>query len=229
MERKAMKLPRIGIYTMGLKHYWGQFPGLRDRMLEYGSFISSKIQGMNCEVFFYGLVDSEETGAAAGEYFNANHVDLIFAHSGTYVTSASVLPVHQICKVPTIILNLQPTTQINYAQTTTGEWLAHCGACPVPELSNAFHRAGINYRIINGLLGLDYTPEISLTNENTANRPEAIRAWEQIKEWTLAARVKRNLQGARFGFLGNTYSGMLDLYSDFTMFQSETGAHLQVL
>ena len=35
--------------------------------------------------------------------------------------------------------------------------------------------------------------------------------------------------GARFGFLGNTYSGMLDMYSDFAMFQGQTGAHLQVL
>ncbi len=60
-------------------------------------------------------------------------------------------------------------------------------------------------------------------------RPEAIRAWKTIKEWILAARVKRNLQGARFGFLGNTYSGMLDMYSDFTMFQSQTGAHIQIL
>lgn len=229
MKLKETKKARIGIYTMGLKHYWGQFSGLRERMIEYGEFISAKVKDMNAEVFFYGLVDSEEEGKKAGEYFNGNNVDLIFAHAGTYVTSSSVLPVHQTCKALTIILNLQPTAKINYEKTTTGEWLAHCGACPVPELANAFHRAGIQHKIVNGLLGLDYTPKISLTKEDTANRPEAIKAWNQIKEWVLAASVKAGLSNARFGFLGNTYSGMLDMYSDFTMFQAQTGAHLEVL
>lgn len=229
MRLKETKKARIGVYTMGLKHYWGQFPGLRERMIEYGEFISKKAKNMNAEVFFYGLVDCEEEGKKAGEYFNGNNVDLILAHAGTYVTSASVLPVHQRCKALTIILNLQPTAKINYEKTTTGEWLAHCGACPVPELANAFHRSGIQHKIVNGLLGLDYTPEISLTKEDTGNRPEAIKAWKQIEEWVLAASVKSGLSNARFGFLGNTYSGMLDMYSDFTMFQAQTGAHLEVL
>jgi L-arabinose isomerase len=52
---------------------------------------------------------------------------MIFAHAGTYVTSASVLPVHQTCNAPAVILNLQPTAQINYERTSTGEWLAHAG------------------------------------------------------------------------------------------------------
>ena len=40
---KETKKARIGVYTMGLKHYWGQFPGLRERMIEYGQFIADKI------------------------------------------------------------------------------------------------------------------------------------------------------------------------------------------
>lgn len=231
MERlKTVKKAQIGIYTMGLKHYWGQFPGLRERLLEYGTFIAEKISAAGmAEVHYYGLVDSEDEGRKAGRYFNEHQVDLIFAHAGTYVTSASVLPVHQTCKALTVILNLQPTARINYEMTTTGEWLAHCGACPVPELTNAFHRSNIRHFVVNGLLGLDYTPEISLTKENTHDRPEALKAWREIKEWVQAAAIKSGLAGTRFGFLGNTYSGMLDLYSDFTMFQAQTGAHLEVL
>ena len=95
-------------------------------------------------------------------------------------------------------------------KTSTGEWLAHCGACPVPEVANAFNRAGIKYRQVNGLLGLDYTPEISVTDENTANRPEVIKAWQKIGEWVDAAKVKAALQYCRFGFLGNNYNGMLE-------------------
>ena len=162
-------------------------------------------------------------------YFNANQVDLIFAHSVTYVTSASVLPLHQRCKAPVIILNLQPAVRINYPKTTTGEWLAHCGACPVPELTNAFARSGIDYRVINGLLGLERTPEISLADEATAGRPEAVKAWNQVEEWVTAVAVRAGIAGSRFGFLGNTYCGMLDMYSDFTMLQAQTGMHVEVL
>jgi len=226
----STKEARIGIYTMGLKHYWNQFPGLRERLMEYGSFISNRVEAMGkVKVFFYGLVDCPEEGRRAGEYFNANHVDLIFAHAGTYAVSAAVLPVHQACKALTVILNLQPAARINYEVTTTGEWLAYCGACPVPEIANAFHRSGISCKIINGLLGMEHTPEISLANENTAMRPEAKKAWKEIEEWVLAAGVKSGLAASRFGFLGNTYSGMLDMYTDFTIFQAQTEAHVEVL
>ena len=226
---REMKKPKIGLYSMGLKHYWKQFPGLKERLEEYGKFIAKSIEAMGAEVCFYGIVDGEQEGLKAGEYFAKENVDLLFAHAATYVTSASILPVHQICKAPTVVLNLQPSAKINYAKTTTSEWLCHCNACPVPEISNAFHRAGIAYRVINGLLGLDYTPKSSITNEITNTRPEAMRAWKLIQEWVLAAKVKANLCGARFGFLGNTYSGMLDLYSDFAMFQGQTGSHVQIL
>ena len=96
-SRKQVKKPRIGIYSMGLKHYWGQFPGLRERLIEYGDFIGGKVQEFGADTCFYGLVDCEQEGKKAGEYFNENHVDLILAHSAIYVTSASVLPLHQIC------------------------------------------------------------------------------------------------------------------------------------
>ena len=226
---KEAKKPIIGVYSMGLKQYWSQFDGLRQRLDSYGRYIAHRMEAMDATICYYGLVDCEEEGRRAGEYFQAQHVDLIFAHSATYVTSASILPLHQICPAPTVLLNLQPTARINYEKTTTGEWLAHCGACPVPEISNAFNRAGIPFHVINGLLGMDHTPDISMTDENTAQRPEAQRAWRLIGEWIQAARVACNLSGARFGFLGNTYSGMLDMYSDFTMFQAQTGAHIQVL
>jgi L-arabinose isomerase len=225
---KPTKKPRIGIYSSGLKAYWTQFEGLEDRLISYGKHIEAQLAPLG-EVWNFGLVDSEEIGREAGEWFNTHNVDLIFSHSATYVTSSCILPIHQICKAPVVILNLQPTAEMNYATTTTGEWLAHCGACPVPELANAFNRGNISYRIINGLLGLETTPSISMTDEITFNRPEAIKAWKEIIEWAEAAKVKRTLQHSRFGFLGNNYSGMLDMYSDFTMIQAQMGIHVELL
>ncbi|MDQ0877085.1 L-arabinose isomerase [Paenibacillus sp. V4I3] len=225
---KASKKPRIGLYSVGLRAYWEQFPGLKERLEDYGRFIEKRISEW-ADVYYYGLVDTEEEGRKAGEWLNERHVDLVFCHAATYSTSSTVLPVHQICKAPAVFLNLQPTLRLDYDQSTTGEWLAHCGACPVPEFANVFNRAGIPFRVVNGVLGLDCTPAISLTNEVTHKRPEAVRAWREIEEWVKAAGVPRTLQHSRFGFLGNTYSGMLDMYSDFTMISAQTGLHVEVL
>lgn len=219
---------KIGLYSGGLNAYWDQFPGLRERLEGYGLFIENRLAGYG-DIYNFGLVDCEESGRAAGDYFNQHGVDLIFCHSATYVTSGSILPIHQICTAPTVVLNLQPAIRINYEKTSTGEWLAHCGACPVPELSNAFNRAGIPFRVISGLLGQNETPAISLTDEDTANRPEAIRAWREIEEYVRAAGVKRTLRYSRFGFLGNYYGGMLDMYSDLTQLQAATGIHVKIL
>lgn len=225
---KAPKKPRIGLYSTGLRAYWEQFPGLRERLIDYGRFIEERLSEWG-EVHNYGLVDTEGEGRAAGDWFSARNVDLVFCHVATYSTSSNVLPVHQRCGAPTIFLNLQPTARINYAQSTTGEWLAHCNACAVPEFSNALNRAGMPFRVVSGLLGLRQTPAISLADEVTHERPEAIRAWQQIEQWARAAGVRRTLRESRFGFLGNTYSGMLDMYSDFTMLQAQLGLHIEIL
>ena len=95
LKKKEMKKAKIGIYSVGLKHYWGQFPGLRERLAGYGEFIAKQIEGLGGKTYFYGLVDCEQEGQKAGAYFNEKNVDLIFVHAATYVTSASVLPVHQ--------------------------------------------------------------------------------------------------------------------------------------
>jgi L-arabinose isomerase len=225
---KPAKKPRIGLYSVGLRAYWDQFAGLRERLIGYGQHIEQRLSEWG-EVHNFGLVDTEGAGRQAGEWLQARNVDLVFCHVATYSTSSTVLPVHQICKAPAVVLNLQPAARIDYARSTTGEWLAHCNACATPEFANTFNRAGMPFRVVNGLLGLRATPDISLADEVTYQRPEAVRAWREIEAWARAAGVKRTLQHSRFGFLGNTYSGMLDMYSDFAMIQAQTGLHVEML
>ncbi|MBC7960389.1 MAG: L-fucose/L-arabinose isomerase family protein, partial [Vallitaleaceae bacterium] len=78
-------------------------------------------------------------------------------------------------------------------------------------------------------LGLKETPAISMANEVTYNHPDAIEAWREIEEWIRATTVVRTLQYSKMGFLGHTYPGMLDMYSDFTMIQAQTGMHVEIL
>ena len=225
---KDIKRARIGLYSAGLYTYWEQFEGLYDCLTEYNKFIEKKLSEFG-EVFNFGMVDTEDKGRKAGEFFNAHNVDIVFSHAATYYTSACVLPVHQICKAPVIILNLQPTPEMSYETTGTDRWLAQCVGCSIPEISNAFNRSGIVFRSVNGLLGLDHTPAFAKADENTSNRPEAIKAWKDIEDWCMAATVKRTLSHARFGFLGGYYSGMLDMYSDLTMLQAQTGIDVEIL
>lgn len=229
LERiKATKKARIGIYSAGLHAYWDQFAGLYDCLMGYNAFISERLSELG-EVFNFGLVDTEDKGREAGEYFNHNNVDIVFSHAATYYTSSCVLPVHQICKAPVIILNLQPTAEMAYDKTGTDRWLAQCVGCSIPEISNAFNRSGIPFRVVNGLLGLKETPAFAIADEVTCDRPEAIKAWKEIEEWCMAAEVKRTLSHARFGFLGGYYSGMLDMYSDLTMLSAQTGMDVEIL
>src|SRR5262249_50807870 len=44
-----------------------------------------------------------------------------------------------------------------------------------------------------------------------------------------AAHAVRSLRTSRLGFLGHTYPGMLDMYSDFTQVHAQTGAHVELL
>jgi L-arabinose isomerase len=114
---------------------------------------------------------------------------------------------------------LQPVPALDYLETDTAEWLANCCACCVPEISNAFARSHIQFNVVSGLLS---------PVEGHANRYHE-RAWQEIAEWVQAASVLRAVNYSRIGFLGHTYPGMLDMYSDFTMHHAQLGTHIEVL
>jgi L-arabinose isomerase len=58
---------------------------------------------------------------------------------------------------------------------------------------------------------------------------EDAAAWSEIEDWCRAAVVARAVRESRIGFLGHTYPGMLDMYSDFTAAQAQLGLHVEVL
>ena len=92
----------------------------------------------------------------------------------------------------------------------TGEWLAHCQACSVPEFACVFNRSGIRYDIVTGYLSDEL-------------------AWKEIAYWVDAARVVHGMRMNRLGILGNYYCGMLDVYTDVTQQSSVFGTHVELL
>jgi len=220
---------KIGLFSIGLAAYWPQFEGLEKRLTAYGAFVGKKMADIGVEVVDVGMVDDQPKAQKASDRFISEGVDLIVCYVTTYSTSSQVLPAVQQVGRPVLVLNLQPTAQLKYAQTGTGEWLANCQACCIPEISNAFARCNIDFHVVTGLLGLDTQPEGALANEVTANHPAAIAAWQEIEDWLEAVRVKKVLNRSRIGFLGHTYPGMMDMYSDFTQHTAFLGSHIEVL
>ena len=209
---------KIGIFSIGLNTYWPQFEGLEDRLGGYHKIITGKIRNMGVSVVDAGMVDSPEKAPKAAALFRKEEVDLIFLYISTYALSSTVLPVVQQTGVPVVVLNLQPVAAIDYKAFNnlgdrgkmTGEWLAHCQACSVPEIAGVFNRAGIDYHLVTGYLD-----------------EEAI--WDEIEEWIEAVRVKIVMRNNRVGLLGHYYGGMLDVYSDLTQQSAVFGNHFEMV
>jgi L-arabinose isomerase len=210
---------KIGLFSIGLEAYWRQFDGLKDRLLAYNQSIANRLQTSGAAVVNLGLVDTPEKALAAGHEFRQADVDLIFLHAATYALSSTVLPVVRRAKVPVVILNLAPGPAIDYEafngikdrQQMTGEWLAWCVSCPVPEIANVFSRSGLHFFQVTGMLADDPM------------------AWTEIDQWVEAAAVAHMLEHNRLGLMGHYYGGMLDIYSDLTAHCATFGTHIEMI
>ena len=202
---------RVGVFGIGLATYWPQFDGHKERIEGYQRRVEERVAELGADVVSAGLVDTAPKAREAGDRFAAAQVDVVFCHAVTYATSRQVLPAFQAAGVPVVLLGLQPTSSLDYEHTDTGEWLANCAACCVPEIAGACTRAGIPYDTVAGTIDDDD------------------RAWAKIAAWVRAAGAARALRRSRIGFLGHTYPGMLDMYTDFTMVHAQVGAHVEVL
>jgi L-arabinose isomerase len=210
---------KIGLFGIGLDTYWPQFPGLKERLEGYLNKVENKLADINPVIVNAGLVDNTDKAFAAGKLFRTQDVDIIFLYVTTYALSSTVLPVVQRAKVPIIILNLAPEAAIDYASFNamtdrtkmTGEWLAYCSACPVPEIANVFNRTGIKFHQVTGMLHNDD------------------ECWNEITEWVEAAKVQHIMAYNRMGCMGHYYSGMLDIYTDLTTQYAFFGGHIELL
>ncbi len=210
---------KIGLFGIGLDTYWDQFEGLEERLKGYLQEVENLLAAIHPAIVNAGLVDTADKAFAAGRLFRQQDVDLIFLYVTTYALSSTVLPVVQRAKVPVIILNLAPEAAIDYeafnAMTDrtkmTGEWLAFCSACPVPEIANVFNRTGIQFHQVTGMLHNDTECQAEIT------------------EWVQAAKVANTMAYNRLGCMGHYYSGMLDIYTDLTQQYAHFGGHIELL
>lgn len=209
----------IGLFGIGLDAYWPQFAGLEDRLKGYIARVAQLLDQSRVNVVNLGLIDTTEKAFAAGHQMRQADVDLIFLYVTTYALSSTVLPVVRRAKVPLILLNLAPGAAIDYDSFNkmddrtkmTGEWLAYCQACSVPEIANVLNRSRIPFFQVTGML------------ENDA------AALKEIREWIDAGRVAHKMEHNRLGVMGHYYGGMLDIYSDLTQQCAFFGGHIEIV
>ena len=210
---------KAGLFGIGLDQYWPQFQGLEARLKGYIQQAAGQLARPGVEVVNLGLIDTPEKALAAGHDFRQADVDLIFLLVTTYALSSTVLPAVRRAKVPVIVLNLSPGQALDYAwfnqlgdrTKMTGEWLAWCQACSVPEIANVFNRCRIPFFQVAGMLEDDPV------------------AWNEIDEWIAAAKVAHVMEHNRLGVMGHYYGGMLDIYSDLTQQCAHFGGHVEML
>ena len=217
--RPSDRTLKVGLFGIGLEAYWPQFQGLEERLKGYTLRVAERLGRLGVEVVNLGLIDTPAKAVVAGHQFRQADVDLIFLHVTTYALSSTVLPVVRRARVPVIILNLSPAPAIDYdwfnqlsdRTKMTGEWLAFCQACPVPEIANVFNRCRIPFFQITGML---------------ENDPAS---WNEIGQWMEAAQTAHRMEHNRLGIMGHYYGGMLDIYSDLTQHCAYFGGHIEIV
>ncbi|MGW6604978.1 arabinose isomerase [Streptomyces sp. NPDC055036] len=202
--------PRIGLVAGGLGAYWPQFPDLLPQLQRSADRVTERMREFDAEVVDVGFISDAQQGAEAAEKLRAADCDLIVGFLTTYMTATMLVPIAQRSGAPVLLINLQPTPAMDHASFDTGQWLAYCGACPLPEMANAFERVGVPFRSVSGYL-------------------EDERAWQRIGRWIRAAGVRAVLRNGRHGLMGHLYPGMYDVSTDLTMVPGHLGGHVEVV
>jgi L-arabinose isomerase len=202
--------PKVGLVAGGLGAYWPQFPPLLPQLQRSAAEVAARLTSFDADVVNVGFISDAQEADLAAERLRAAGCDLIVMFLTTYMTATMVVPIAQRTNAEMLFINLQPTESMDHATFDTGEWLAYCGACPLPEMANTLERCGITFRSVSGYLADE-------------------RAWQRIERWVRAAAVQRALRHGRHGLLGHLYPGMYDVATDLTSVPAQLGGHVEVL
>lgn len=207
--RVGVRPTRVGLVAGGLGAYWPQFPDLLPQLERSAARVAERLTGLGAEVVDVGFVSDARDGDAAAQRLRSADCDLIVGFLATYLTSDMLAPIARRGDTPVLLINLQPSASMEHAGFDTGQWLAYCGSCPLPEMANTFRRYGVPFRSVSGHLDDE-------------------RAWRRIAAWVRAAGVRATLRRGRHGLMGHLYPGMLDVSTDLTLVTANLGGHVEV-
>lgn len=207
---RANARPRVALLTGGLGTYWSQFDGMLSGINESAAFVAKQLEASGADVVDLGVVSDAFDGNATAQKMTTEAADVLVIFVATYMTSGQIVSVTRECKIPVLLLELQPETRMDHAMATTGDFLRYAGVAELPELCNVFDRTGVNFDVIVGWL-----------------RDESV--WARVAIWIRAATVVAALRYARFGLMGHLYPGMLDIQTNMTSLVRELGGNFDIL
>ena len=175
---------------MGLNTYWSQFEGLYEKLCKYQKKIADSLTRPDISIINAGILDRPEEAKNIADVLSHENIEVLFVYISTYALSSTILPLAQRLKVPIILLNIQPSSHIDYTYINslgdrglmTGEWLANCQACSVPEFANILIRSGLPFKIVTGHL------------EDNAT-------WAELNDWLDATVVMAGMREHRMSFV----------------------------
>ena len=199
----------IGIFGVGHKTYWSQYPGLLDTLKGYLEVFEAKIRRRRCTTSNFGIADEAESAYRIMKQIKAADPDLIFCDMLTYATSATWGIMARELDAPIVLVALQPDQAMDYENATTFMQLVNDPICALPEF------VGVSVR-----MGKAAPPCVIGTLEDDDATEEELDRWCRI------ANVLHDLRGARIGHMGHSLESMLDMNFDPTSFTAQFGLHV---
>ncbi len=210
--RKKKRAAKVGIFGVAHPVYWGQFPGLKEKLGEYHRIFQTMVQEQEVEVVDFGIVDTSQLAYLTLERMRSESLDLVFCNMLTYATSSVFAPIIRDLEVPVVLTALQPLRRLDCASASTRQQLENDNICSVPEFTCTAIRMGKKVQdVIIGVLEGDPQAEAG------------------IREWCEIAKVLHDLKGARFGLMGHVLEAMYDMHADPAELSSVFGIHIPLL
>lgn len=208
IERIKKLDANVGVVSVGLDTYWGQFPGLLDEMNRKTGVLIDKLKQNQVAVFDFGMVDNAAKAYEALPKIKAADLDMLLFDMVTYATSSTFAAIAREMNCPVILVALQPLKAMKYAEGTAYVQLCNDDYCSVPEFTGVAIRIG--------------KPVADVIIGTLEDDPAADAA---LAEWCRIAHVRRDLRRARIGHMGHVLESMLDMQTDITALTGTFGCH----
>jgi L-arabinose isomerase len=199
----------VAIMGCGHREYWPQFPGMREDLIKSTETFSNYIRKGEAELSECRFVDDIESAYRYGLELRAVGCELLFVYLPTYVASGRFMQGALAADCPIVLVGLQEDIDLSGGDLTLHELAASGSPCPMPEAYSAFVRCG---RTPVGVLFGKLHGDAHIEKETA--------------EWCRAANAYHAFKGSRFGYMGHTYEGMLDMNFDPTAITKTFGAHV---
>ena len=209
MERLRPLTANIGVFGVGHDKYWSQFEGLLDELKRKLQRFVAKVELMGGNVTDFGIVDNAQSAARLLPRLQAADLDLVFVDMLTYATSSSFASIARGLTVPIVLVALQPSSAMDYPNSSTYIQLCNDDICSVPEFTGVAVRLG--KPAPNVVIGM-------LEHDPLANG--------EIRDWCRIARVLHDVKRARIGLMGHVLEAMLDMHADPTAVTAAFGCHV---